>query len=54
MVHDGGDFLEYASMKTVLDNLIHRMDMAATVVAFTYPGAVDRVPEQRPARALDH
>ena len=38
VVHDGGDFLEYASMKTVLDNLIHRMDMAATVVAFTYPG----------------
>jgi enterochelin esterase-like enzyme len=38
VVHDGGDFLEYASMKTVLDNLIHRMDMAATIVAFTYPG----------------
>ena len=38
VVHDGGDFLEYASMKTVLDNLIHRLDMAATVVAFTYPG----------------
>jgi enterochelin esterase-like enzyme len=38
VVHDGGDFLEYASMKTVLDNLIYRMDMAATVVAFTYPG----------------
>jgi len=38
VVHDGGDFLEYASMKTVLDNLIHRLDMAETVVAFTYPG----------------
>ena len=38
VVHDGGDFLEYASMKTVLDNLIHRMDMAPVVVAFTYPG----------------
>jgi len=38
IVHDGGDFLEYAGMKTVLDNLIHRLDMAATVVAFTYPG----------------
>ena len=25
-------------MKTVLDNLIHRLDMAETVVAFTYPG----------------
>ncbi|HEU5486154.1 MAG TPA: enterochelin esterase, partial [Microlunatus sp.] len=27
VVHDGGDFLEYASMKIVLDNLIHRLDM---------------------------
>ena len=43
VVHDGGDFLEYASMKTVLDNLIHRLDMAETVVAFTYPG--DRLTE---------
>jgi len=38
VVHDGGDFLEYASVKTVLDNLIHRLDMAETVVAFTHPG----------------
>ncbi len=38
VVHDGGDFLEYSSMKIVLDNLIHRLDMAETVVAFTYPG----------------
>lgn len=38
VVHDGGDFLEYASMKMVLDNLIHRLDMAETLVAFTYPG----------------
>lgn len=38
VVHDGGDYLEYAGMKTVLDNLIHRLDMAETVVAFTYPG----------------
>jgi enterochelin esterase family protein len=38
VVHDGGDFLQYASMKTVLDNLIHRLDVAQTVVAFTHPG----------------
>ena len=38
IVHDGGDYLEYSSMKIVLDNLIHRLDMAETVVAFTYPG----------------
>jgi len=38
VVHDGGDFLEYAGMKLVLDNLIHGLDMAETVVAFTHPG----------------
>ena len=38
VVHDGGDFLQYASMKTVLDNLIHRLDVAETVVAFTTRG----------------
>lgn len=43
VVHDGGDYLEYAAMKTVLDNLIHSLDMAETVVAFTYPG--DRLTE---------
>jgi enterochelin esterase family protein len=37
IVHDGGDFLQYASMQTVLDNLIHRLDVADVVVAFTYP-----------------
>jgi enterochelin esterase-like enzyme len=37
VVHDGGDFLQYAAMQTVLDNLMHRMDVASTVVAFTYP-----------------
>ncbi|MFL6139406.1 MAG: alpha/beta hydrolase-fold protein [Frankiaceae bacterium] len=43
VVHDGGDFLQYASMRTVLDNLIHRLDVAETIVAFTYPG--DRLTE---------
>ncbi|MGD7789079.1 alpha/beta hydrolase [Propionibacteriaceae bacterium Y1700] len=43
IVHDGGDFLEFAGMKTVLDNLIHRLDMAEVVVAFTRPG--DRLVE---------
>ena len=54
VVHDGGDYLEYSAMKTVLDNLIHRLDMAETVVAFTYPGrAADRVPQLRGPRAVD-
>jgi enterochelin esterase family protein len=43
IVHDGGDFLQYAAMKTVLDNLIHRLDVAEMVVAFTNPG--DRLVE---------
>jgi enterochelin esterase-like enzyme len=43
VVHDGGDYLRYASATTVLDNLIHRLDVAETVVAFVYPG--DRLTE---------
>jgi enterochelin esterase-like enzyme len=43
IVHDGGDYLRYASAKTVLDNLIHRRDVAETVAAFVYPG--DRLTE---------
>jgi enterochelin esterase-like enzyme len=37
VVHDGGEFLQYASMRTVLDNLVHRLDVAPMVVAFTHP-----------------
>ncbi|MEJ7628329.1 MAG: alpha/beta hydrolase-fold protein [Nocardioidaceae bacterium] len=43
VVHDGPDFLQFAGMKTVLDNLIHRLDVAETVVAFLHPG--DRLKE---------
>jgi enterochelin esterase family protein len=43
VVHDGDDYLHYASMKTVLDNLIHRLDVAETIVAFVNPG--DRLVE---------
>jgi enterochelin esterase-like enzyme len=37
VMHDGGDFLQYAAAKVVLDNLIHRLDIAETVVAFLHP-----------------
>lgn len=37
VVHDGADYLQFASMKNVLDNLIHRLEIAEMVVAFTYP-----------------
>ena len=38
LVHDGGDFLAYGGMKTVLDNLVHRLDVAEMLVAFLHPG----------------
>lgn len=37
IVHDGSDYLDYASAKTVLDNLIHRNEVAEMVVAFVPP-----------------
>jgi enterochelin esterase-like enzyme len=43
IVHDGGDYLGYAAARTVLDNLIHRLDVAELVAAFVYPG--DRLAE---------
>lgn len=43
VVHDGGEFLQYAAARTVLDNLIHSLDVAETVVAFVDPG--DRLVE---------
>jgi enterochelin esterase family protein len=38
VVHDGGDYLRYASVATVLDNLIGRGDLPPTVAAFIQPG----------------
>ncbi len=37
IVHDGTDYLGYTAMKTVLDNLIHRLDIAPMIVAFVPP-----------------
>lgn len=37
VVHDGDDYLDYTAMKTVLDNLVHRLDVAPLVVAFVPP-----------------
>jgi enterochelin esterase-like enzyme len=37
VVHDGGDFLQYTAAKVVLDNLIHRREIAQTIVAFLHP-----------------
>jgi enterochelin esterase-like enzyme len=43
VVHDGGDYLRYSALKTVLDNLIHRGEVAPMIVALTHPG--DRMVE---------
>lgn len=37
LVHDGGDYLRYAALKTVLDNLIHRLEIPGVVAALTHP-----------------
>lgn len=43
IVHDGSDFLEFSDLKTVLDNLIYRGEIAPLVVALIDP--VDRFQE---------
>lgn len=35
VVHDGEDYLRYAGLKTVLDNLIHRLEIPPMIVALT-------------------
>ena len=35
VVHDGLDYVRYADLQTVLDNLIHRLEIPAMVVALT-------------------
>ena len=35
VVHDGHDYLRYSNLKTVLDNLIHRLEVAPMIVALT-------------------
>jgi enterochelin esterase-like enzyme len=35
IVHDGSDFLRYASLQVVLDNLIHRLEIPPLIVALT-------------------
>lgn len=37
VVHDGQDYLGYAAMQTVLDNLIHRLDIPPLIAAFVPP-----------------
>ncbi len=43
VVHDGQDYLRFAALKTVLDNLIHRLEIPQMIVAMTY--SPDRLKE---------
>jgi enterochelin esterase-like enzyme len=43
VVHDGADYLRYTAMKTILDNLIHRLEIPDVVVVFT--SSTDRLRE---------
>ena len=43
VAHDGSDYLRYSGLQTVLDNLIHRLEIPSMVVALTDPG--DRMRE---------
>ncbi len=43
IVHDGTDFVRFAELKTVLDNLIHRQEVPAMIVALT--SSADRLGE---------
>jgi enterochelin esterase-like enzyme len=56
VVHDGGEFLQYAAMKVVLDNLIHRREIAEPIVAFLHPNdrLVEYANSPQHARFLSH
>ncbi|CAM2064818.1 Esterase family protein [Sulfidibacter corallicola] len=43
IVHDGHDYMRYASMQTVLDNMIHRLEIPPMIVVLTQAG--DRLRE---------
>ena len=49
IVHDGADYVRFAALQTVLDNLIHRNEIAAMVVVFTRPE--DRMEQYRDSMA---
>ncbi len=49
VVHDGHDYLRYSSLKTVLDNLIHALEVAPMIVALTDAGErLDEYPGHEP------
>jgi len=49
LVHDGGDYLRYAGLGTVLDNLVHRLEIPALIAALMHPP--DRMEQYRASAA---
>ena len=45
IVHDGGDYLRFANLRAVLDNLIDRMEIPGLVAVLTHPE--DRIEQYR-------
>jgi enterochelin esterase family protein len=56
LVHDGGDYLRFAGLKVVLDNLIHRLELPGVIAVLMHPP--DRMEQYRDneahARYLTH
>jgi enterochelin esterase-like enzyme len=54
VVHDGGDYVQYAELKSVLDNLLHQGVVRPLIVAFSHPGErlVEYADDPRHARFL--
>ncbi len=49
VVHDGHDYLRFSSLKTVLDNLIHALEVAPMIVALTDPDErLEEYPDHEP------
>lgn len=49
LVHDGGDYLRYAALQVVLDNLIHRLEIPGLMAVLMHPP--DRVEQYRASEA---
>jgi enterochelin esterase-like enzyme len=49
LVHDGGDYLRYAALQAVLDNLIHRLEIPELVAVLMHPP--DRLEQYRASEA---
>jgi len=49
IVHDGSDYLRYSSLETVLDNLIHRLEIPSMIVALSDADErLDEYPDHEP------